>query len=168
MTGRFASVAVGALQRICFRRRQACWNRTAVFTVLLGLACLPTHAQTVTATVPTDQSPSPVVMNPVTNKIYVGNYTAGTVQVIDGASNTIVADLAVGGNPYHFAVNPLTNKIYVADASSASSAVTVIDGASNNLTTVTVGSGQHFSIAVNPGDKQDLREQCQRQQRDRD
>jgi YVTN family beta-propeller protein len=83
-----------------------------------------------------------IAVNPVTNKIYVGN-AVGTVTVIDGATNSTTT-LSVGAGA--LAVNPVTNKIYVI---SGSNTVTVIDGATNNTTAVTVGSSPQ-GVAVNP------------------
>jgi YVTN family beta-propeller protein len=87
-----------------------------------------------------------LAVNPLTNKIYVGNYYDNTVGVIDGASNQVTT-LPVGTAPYSVAVNPATNKIYFADAESAN--VTVIDGATNSSVMVATGSFP-CSVAVNP------------------
>ena len=77
-----------------------------------------------------------MAVNPVTNKIYVANYSSN-VTVIDGATNSTTT-VGAGSNPIAVAVNPVTNKIYVANYSS--NTVTVIDGATNSTTTVTVGN----------------------------
>ena len=45
------------------------------------------RADTETTTVPTGTAPGAVAVNPVTNKIYVGNRSSGNVTVIDGATN---------------------------------------------------------------------------------
>ena len=100
--------------------------------------------------------PKNAVVNPVTNKIYVPNACgndptcqtySGTVSVIDGASNTVVATITVGSFPYWAAVNTATNKIYIANTcgdptcQTYSGTVSVIDGVSNTvIETVTVGS----------------------------
>jgi YVTN family beta-propeller protein len=65
-----------------------------------------------------------VAVNPVNNKVYVANSVAGTVTVIDGATNgttTVTAD----SESYAVAVNPVTNKVYVTNI--AAGTVTVID-----------------------------------------
>ncbi len=114
-----------------------------------ALACLlpaAAFSQTVTATLPAGTRPYSVVVNPVTNKIYVANFTSNTVTVIDGSSNT-VNTVAVGSTPVNVAVNPVTNKIYVVNY--ASHNVTVIDGASNSTNTIAAGS-EPWSVAVNP------------------
>ena len=69
---------------------------------------------------------------------------AGTVTVIDGATNNTTNLNASSGSPI-VAVNPVTNQIYAANYPSS---VTVIDGATNNTTTVAVGSSPE-AVAVN-------------------
>ena len=67
--------------------------------------------------------PYGVAVNSVTNRIYVANQCGsdptcasdGTVSVIDGASNTVIATVTVGSRPYGVAVNSVTNQIYVAN-----------------------------------------------------
>lgn len=104
-------------------------------------------ATNVPATLATGRNPYWVVVNPVTNKAYVSNYSDGTVTVLDGTSHT-TSLVAVGLNPYALAVNPVTNRVYVAN--SGNGTVTVIDGASNAaLANVAAGADPNF-IAVNP------------------
>src|SRR5438105_1903115 len=98
---------------------------------------LAVHAQTVTATVGAGTQPQSVAVNPVTNKIYVANYTSNNVTVIDGVTNSTTT-VSAGAQPYSVAVNPVTNRIYVANESSNN--VTVIDGATNSTTTLGTGS----------------------------
>jgi DNA-binding beta-propeller fold protein YncE len=90
-----------------------------------------------------------LVVNPITNKIYVadagidGSTDPATnhgcsVTVIDGATDatTTITDPNVGKAPcWGIAVNTATNKIYVANFSGSNS-VTVIDGTTNSTTTV--------------------------------
>ena len=124
-------------------------NRSiGVLTVCLAVAASIgiASADWVTATVPASSFPSSVALNPVTNKIYVGNEAGDCVTVIDGATyarSTVI----VGNKPMAIAVNPVTNKIYVANQGSRN--VTVIDGASYGTTTVAAGSTP-YAIAVNP------------------
>src|SRR5580658_3376558 len=90
----------------------------------------------VIATIPAGKSPGAVVVNPVTNKIYVGNRESSDVTVIDGAVNKTI-NVKVGSNPVAIAVNPVTNKVYV--ASKGSSSVWIIDGATSTTTKVDTG-----------------------------
>ena len=107
-----------------------------------------------------------VTLNPVTNKIYAVNQCgndeycggAGTVSVIDGLSDTVIATVTVGDGPYGVAVDSVTNKIYVTNACVGDPScrfpglgtVSVVDGVTNTVTaTVTVGGRPGFPV-VNP------------------
>jgi YVTN family beta-propeller protein len=111
-----------------------------------------------TTTVTVGSYPYGVAVNSVTNKIYVANQCgndvscsswSGTITVIDGASNNVIATIPVGADAYVLAVNSVTNTIYVANycgsdisCNSYSGTVSVINGANNTVTTtVNVGAG---------------------------
>src|ERR1017187_1176453 len=105
---------------------------------------------------------STVAVNPVTNRIYVANQCGsdpacagdGTVTVIDGVSNTVIATVTVGSDPYGIAVNSVTNKIYAVNycgtdlfCNTYSGTVSVIDGVNNTVTTtVNVGAGPNIPV----------------------
>ncbi len=103
-----------------------------------------------TSTVPlpagTQNSDStPLVVNAVTNKIYLGNEaTAGGVVVVDGATNNTTT-IPLAGPIYTLAVNPVTNMIY---ATNYTSAVTAINGATNGTASISVPFAA--LLAVNP------------------
>ncbi|HET7247937.1 MAG TPA: YncE family protein [Streptosporangiaceae bacterium] len=63
----------------------------------------------------------------LTNFVYDANYDRSTVAVIDGRTNSVVANVPVGRHPRDVAVNQQTNTIYVTDTGSRS--VSVIAGA---------------------------------------
>jgi YVTN family beta-propeller protein len=124
-------------------------------------------SNTVIATVVVGGDPAGIAaVNSVTNKIYVVNVCgndpschpySGTVSVIDGVSNTVVATVPVGSAPLAVAVNPVTDKIYVVNYCGngpncafpyAPGTVTVIDGVTNNALSVNVGFGPG-AVAVN-------------------
>jgi YVTN family beta-propeller protein len=90
--------------------------------------------------------PCAAVINPLTNKIYVGKWLEFSVTVIDGASNSTTT-VATGECPEALALNLMTNKIYVAN--DRGSSVTVIDGADNSTATVPVGHWP-MAVAINP------------------
>jgi YVTN family beta-propeller protein len=122
-------------------------------------------SNTVIATVTVENHPWVAVVNSATNRIYVlnacgtdpscGTYN-GTVSVIDGVSNTVVATVPVGVNAHWPVVNSVTNKIYVPNVCGndpcfppyGTGTVTVIDGATNSSTSVNVGI-QPFALDVN-------------------
>jgi YVTN family beta-propeller protein len=81
-----------------------------------------------------------VAVNPATNRVYVANMGSGTVAVIDGAADRVVATIPVGLHPAQLAVNPETNRVYVTNRRSAS--VSVVDGAANRvIATIPITSG---------------------------
>ncbi len=116
-----------------------------------GVTIIDGSTQTTTSA-STGPVPGSIAVNPVTNKIYVGNTESTdpsgdcSVTVIDGATGTS-ATIALQGVPGPIAVNPVTNKIYVSN--SVGVFVTMIDGATNATTKVLVGY-YPGSIAVNP------------------
>lgn len=95
-----------------------------------------------------DRNPDFVAVNSVTNTIYSSNSAAGTVSVINGATNTRSATISVGGFPQGIAVNSATNQIYVALFSGTTSTVSVIDGNTNTVVTSIPVSGAEY-VAVN-------------------
>jgi len=110
--------------------------------------------------IPAGSGPCGVDVNPITNRIYVGNFSWGwgSVSVIDGVTNTEIdtdsnpengiTRIPVGDRPHEVAVNTVTNRIYVANWGSDD--VSVIDGATNAVaTTVPVRSGP-CGVGVNP------------------
>ena len=90
-------------------------------------------------------NPQAIIVNPVTNKIYVaaanGNATSttifnqdGNVVVIDGRTDTVRTTIEVGRDPFALALNPVTNRIYVANAGNGIfGTVSVIDGSNDTL-----------------------------------
>ena len=111
-----------------------------------ALLCFVRPTAAVAQTVVVGKQPLALVVNTVTNKVYVANSGSNNVTVIDGASN-LTASVPTGVSPSAVAVNEVTNKVYVANA--GSNTVTIIDGATKATNTVPVGSDP-TSVAVNP------------------
>src|SRR6266850_203923 len=110
----------------------------------------PSRGQTVIARIFNGGKPDSVAVNPVTNKIYVANFsTVGTCNVIDGATNTVTTTLNTGSFPFAVAVNPVTNKIYVLSFLNNGS-VSVIDGATDTVTTTISTPVLPSGLAINP------------------
>jgi YVTN family beta-propeller protein len=83
-----------------------------------------------------------------TGTVYVTNFDAGSVSVIDAKTNAVTATIAVGSFPRAVAVNPAAGTVYVANSESAT--VSVIDVATNSVTaTIPVGS-KPDGVAVDP------------------
>lgn len=88
---------------------------------------------TVASTIPMDPSGAfpAVAVDSIHNKIYVSRLDIQQVTVIDGLTNTLVANIAVGDRPSPLGFNPLTNRLYVTNE--GSNDVNVIDGFTNSL-----------------------------------
>src|SRR5262245_49048691 len=77
---------------------------------------------------------------------YVTNPGAGTISVIDTATNTVVATVPVGGAPRWVAITPDGTRAYVTNVG----AVSVIDTATNTVVaTVPVGNSPQ-GVAITP------------------
>jgi DNA-binding beta-propeller fold protein YncE len=59
--------------------------------------------------------PAGVAVSPRTGKIYVLNFTVGTVSVISGRTGAVTSTIATTAASYEVAVSPQTGKIYVTD-----------------------------------------------------
>ena len=96
-------------------------------------------------------APGGVAISPDGSLIYVPNFVANNVSVINTATNSQVTTVGVGGNPSSVAINPDGSRVYVVN--SADNTVSVINTATNTVVaTVTVGdaSDSPYSIAVSP------------------
>jgi YVTN family beta-propeller protein len=92
--------------------------------------------------------PSGVAVTPNGKHAYVTNHGSNSVDVIDTATNSVVATIPVGAGPYGIAVTPDGKHAYVAD--NGSNTVEVIDTTSNTVTaTVAVGK-QPYGLAITP------------------
>lgn len=79
-------------------------------------------------------------VNVVTNRMYFVNpdTEVGSVGVLDGSTNQIIARINVGRFPFQLAINPRTNRIYVPNFRDAT--VSVINGQTNQvIQTIKVG-----------------------------
>jgi DNA-binding beta-propeller fold protein YncE len=98
-----------------------------------------------TITLPSGFQPLDITVNSSNNRIYVSGNTsvgpltiAGSVVVIDGANDAVVATVPIGGEATGVAVNPITNKVYVISrfnnppVQNSIDVVRVIDGQTNS------------------------------------
>ena len=114
-------------------------------TVIDGLT------NTVTTTVSVGVRPNFLVINPVTNKIYVTNRHDNTVSVINGATNTVTSTIPVGSHPTIEDVDLVTNKIYVVNNGNGSgTTINVIDGNTDTVTATVTVENYPQAVAVNP------------------
>jgi YVTN family beta-propeller protein len=84
------------------------------------------------------KGPVSIAVNATTGRAYVANVTDGTVSVLDGATDAVLATVPVGDLPYSIAANSVTNKVYVTHTYSGKT--TILDGATNTITQARTGS----------------------------
>ena len=152
-----ASSAVNSTTNKIYVPNQCGNDATCAYPYSQGTVTVVDGATNNPTTVNVGYYPSTVAVNPVTNTIYVANQCGsdptcasyGTVSVIDGVSNTVIATVTVESDPYGVTVNSVTNNIYVANScgtdlscNTYSGTVSVIDGVNNTVTaTVNAGAG---------------------------
>jgi YVTN family beta-propeller protein len=118
----------------------------ACVALLLAAWPVSSYSQRALTTVAAGTNPVPVVLNPVTNRIYVASFQDAAVKVIDGATGAVISTVTVA-SPGAIAVNTTTNMIYVADTSA--NTVTVIDGATNIAGPPIIVGTTPIALAVN-------------------
>ncbi len=62
---------------------------------------------------PVGKLPVAAAVDPDTHTVYVTNFAAATVSVIDGSRRTVIATVPVGNGPYGVAVDPGAHTVYV-------------------------------------------------------
>ncbi len=134
-------------------------SRLGFVLVACMFACtLPLPAQTLVTDISVSGYPDGIAVNPGTNRIYVAvtppNNGTPEVNVIDGASNTVIDTISTPKGAALTAVNISTNRVYAAGCVSDACALTVIDGNTDKILDVlSITSTQGIGIqglAVNP------------------
>lgn len=126
--------------------------RVGLLLVLLSCAgAFPSRAQSLVTTIPVSGFPYGVAVNPGNNRIYVSLSTA--VDVIDGATNTVIDTVQTPQGSTVIAANMVTGRVYTAGCATTCG-VTVIDGTTDTvIATIPVKGSSGIGvegIAVNP------------------
>jgi YVTN family beta-propeller protein len=97
---------------------------------------------------PPPQRPFALVLNAVSNNLYVANFTAGTVAVLDGSTGTIKTTITVGTEPNGIVLDNTTQTLYVSNLYSES--ISMINAATGVVEKVNgfIGVGSSYGIAV--------------------
>jgi YVTN family beta-propeller protein len=85
-------------------------------------------------------------VNAATGRAYVANADDGTISVLDGGTDEVLATVPVGSHPYSIAANPATGKVYVTHT--FGNQLSILDGATNTVTDLKTGSAD--LIAIDP------------------
>jgi YVTN family beta-propeller protein len=124
--------------------------RILEFLAMLSISSVLTstaHAGTVV--IPVGSSPWSVATNAATGRIYVANLDGGSVTVIDGNTNGVIATVRVLPFPFNLAVDATKNTVYVPGYTT--NAVDLLDGPSNTVPVVIPAVGDVPSaVAINP------------------
>jgi len=104
-------------------------------------------AQTLQPRITVGTNPLSVSVNPITNKVYVGNAGSNNVTIIDGASSSVITTLTVSAWPQWVVADPENNRIYASTLTGANTSI--IDGTSNTILN-TLNTGGAGWTAVNP------------------
>jgi YVTN family beta-propeller protein len=97
---------------------------------------IDTNNNMLLSTVPVNNEPTTIELNPSNNDIYVINRGSRTVSVIDGLNNTLLINAEVGTEPVDLLFNPSNNDMYVANV--VSNSVTILDSTNNNTVADTI------------------------------
>jgi YVTN family beta-propeller protein len=93
--------------------------------------------------------PVSVAVNTSTGTAYVANAGDGTVSVIDGATDSVVATIPIGSHPYSIAADAVTGKVFVTHT--YGDGTSMIDGATNKVTDLKTGSVDLIAINSQTG-----------------
>ena len=74
----------------------------------------------------------------------MANSADGTISILDGEKNTVLANVKTGPHPYMLDVDEASNKVYVTNT--FSDQVGVIDGATNAVTLLKIGSADNVLV----------------------
>jgi len=105
----------------------------------------PFRGLNVIATVPVNGHPHGIAFDTLNGEIYATNFNTGTVSVINGSTNTVVANVSLGeySFPVGIVFDSLNGNLYVSDTGKDEfqGAVSVISGSTNAaLATISVGT----------------------------
>src|SRR5690349_15898235 len=110
-------------------------SESATVSVLRATPCLPA----INGTAQVGKGPSGVAVGPNGTRVYVTNYDADSVSVLDPGTTTVVATITVGAKPFAIALNSSGTRAYVTN--SGANTVSVLDLTTNSVAaTITVGA----------------------------
>jgi YVTN family beta-propeller protein len=141
------SIAVNPVTGRVFVANSASASLTAIDVVMKAGPRTSAPVQSLaTMTIPVGLNPSLLVVNPITNQVFVANSGSASVMVVDGTTSVVTDTVATGNNPRGLVVNPILNRLYITNQGVGS--VTVVDLATYTTRTVPAGSSPR-TVAVN-------------------
>jgi YVTN family beta-propeller protein len=94
-------------------------------------------------------APVSIAVNPTNGKAYVANAGDGTLAILDGNSDAVVAKVPIGSHPYSVALDPGTGKVYVTHT--FGDQLSILDGTNNTETDLKTGSSDLIAINSRTG-----------------
>ena len=94
-------------------------------------------------------APVSIAVNTANGKAYVANAGDGTVTVLDGNTDAVVATVPAGSHPYSIAVNSDTGKVYVTHT--FGDQLSILDGTTNTVADLKTGSSDLIAINSRTG-----------------
>ena len=156
--GNFSNAGTGAGSSASIRMTPLVANpEVRVYTANLGnnnvSALLAANGTAMVPNISVGATPVHLAVNPAHTRVYVANWSAGTVSVIDTGTNTVVSTITGIHNPEGVAVHPNGSRLYVTTSNGGSSVLVydIIGVSPVYLTTIDVSaSGDTIvDIAVN-------------------
>lgn len=86
-------------------------------------------------------------MNTAGTKLYIANYSGGSVSVLDNLGNIVTA-VPVGSNPVGVAADPFSSKVYVTNANDGT--VSVIDSSTDSVVATIAVGGYPLGVVFHP------------------
>jgi YVTN family beta-propeller protein len=108
-----------------------------------AVSVIDTAGQTVRS-VEVGTAPVSIAVDSVSGRAYVANSGDGTVSIVDGISDKVLATVAVGAHPYSIAANSRTGMVYVSHT--FSDRTTVVDAATGGVTQLGTGSADLIAV----------------------
>jgi YVTN family beta-propeller protein len=113
-----------------------------------SISVIPATSQT-SQTINVGRAPIAIAVNTVTGRVYVANHDSGSVSVIDGKSDQVIATIPVDKLPYALAVDERTDQVFV--SSVYSNELKIINGADNSVSSLKAISADAMLINTEAG-----------------
>jgi YVTN family beta-propeller protein len=99
--------------------------------------------------VPVGAEPVSIAVNSANGRAYVANAGDGTLTILDGFSDSVLATVPIGSHPYSVAVNSTTGKVYVTHT--FGDQLSILDGTTNKAADLNTGSSDLIAINSRTG-----------------
>ena len=102
-----------------------------------GMVLVVDETKGTRSTVRVGEAPEAIAVNATTNRVYVANRVSGTLSVLDGVTDEVLATVPVGARPFAVVVDAVTNRVYVSNT--FNDTMTILDGTTQATSTMKGG-----------------------------